>query len=311
MGFVAESLRWFHPKLVNGVYVGGMWRSVFRIVVLGVVLCGCAQRGLVLPVSPEGEQTCVGLGRMQGVTVYSGKIFLYGDAETGVVREYSLGELPSLHLEASGRVIRLTRGGVNLLNHPTGLAMHEGMPTFLGNTVTKTKEGRIYRIDLEHGFLDGTMDHSVLNEAVDDLAVQGARLMYVRVGERWLIATSDYGPGPNFVRFYDPEKLATCARTSEAGVMVRKVPCGPWVQNICWVEKSGTLIIVQNIIEGRKWRLTVVSDLSVGDFRAGNAGVRVIDVAGRENELEGYDVVSDHLGIFVTSSGVVNVTFAK
>jgi hypothetical protein len=42
----------------------------------------------------------------------------------------------------------------------------------------------------------------------------------------------------------------------------------------------------------------------------GNVGVRVIDVAGKENELEGYDEVSDRLGIFVTSSSGVNVTFA-
>ena len=131
------------------------------------------------------------------------------------------------------------------------------------------------------------MDHAVLNEAVDDLAVQGCRPMYVRVGERWLIATSDYGPGPNFVRFYDPKLLATCARTSEAGVMVRKVPCGPWVQNICWVEKSGTLVVVQNVIEGRRWRLTKWCRIyRWGDYQAGNVGVRVIDDAGKENELE-------------------------
>ena len=277
---------------------------------LVLIFGGCAGRVVVPPCVPGAVQTCAGLGAAQGVTVHDGRIYIYGDAKPGVVREYVVASSPGLHLEATGRAIRLTRGGVDLLNHPTGLAMRDGMPTFLGNTVTKTKQGRIYRLDLDRAFADGTVDNAVLNDAWDDLAVQGCRPEYVRVGDRFLIATSDYGPGPNFLRFYDPKLLATCARTSEAGVMVLKVPCGPWVQSLQWVDKSGTLVIIQNIIEGRRWRLTLVSDLGAADYRGG-PGVRVIDIAGHENELEGYAEISDELGVFITSSKNENVTFAN
>ncbi len=270
---------------------------------------GCASQTAKLPIAPMEGQSYPGLGRAQGATVYGGTIYIYGDAETGVLREYHLVENPDLRLSATGRVIQLTRGGKNLLNHPTGLALRDGLPCFLGNTVTATKQGKIYRLDLEKGLAEGTLDHAVLNETLDDLAVQGCRPEYVRVGDRYLLATSDYGPGPNFVRFYDPKLLAMAARTSEPGVLVKKAPCGSWVQLLHWDEETRTLVIVQNIIEGRRWRLTLVSDLETPDYTNG-PGVKVIDIAGHNDELEGYARINDQLGVFITSSRNNNVTFA-
>ena len=185
-----------------------------------------------------------------------------------MIREYALDDAPP-RLNATGRVIDLTRGGANLLNHPTGLALRDGLPSFLGNTVTATKQGMIYRLNFERALLDGTLDNSVLNTTLDDLAVQGSRPEYVRAGNRFVIATSDYGPGPNYIRFYDPARLATASRTSEPGVLIRRVPCGPWVQSLHWVDQLRTLVIVQNIVEGRRWRVTLVSNLDVADYRSG------------------------------------------
>jgi len=286
--------------------------TVFRRPILAVIslLIGCARTAPRPPISPVQTQTCLDLGRAQGIAVQHERILIYGDAETGILREYRLGDKSELRLCATGRVIRLTRDGANLLNHPTGLALHEGMPCFLGNTVTATKEGRIYCLDLERAFVDGTLDNSVLNVTVDDLAVQGARPEYVHVNGRYLLATSDYGPGPNYVRFYDPKRLATASRTSEAGLLVRQVPCGPWVQTLHWVEETKTLVLVQNVVEGRRWRLTLVSDIDATDYRSGPA-VRVIDIRAHQDELEGYAQVDRGLGIFIASSRESNVTFAS
>src|SRR5262249_34876811 len=245
--------------------------------------------------------TVPGLGNAQGVTVFGGQIYLYGDSDTGILREFVFAKDGPPHLATTGRVVQLTRDNTNLLNHPTGLALHDGLPCFLGNTITATKQGKIYRLDLARALAEGTLDHAVLNETLDDLAVQGSRPEYVRYHGRELIATSDYGAGPNFVRFYDPVRLATALRTSEPGVLVRRVPCGPWVQLLHWVQQSSALIIVENITAGRGWRLTFVSNLDAADYRGG-AGVRVVDFPKRLNELEGYARISDEWGVFITSS---------
>jgi hypothetical protein len=263
-----------------------------------------------MAIVPASARTCAGLGRAQGAAVADGKVYLYGDADPGVIREYRLAAAaPGADLVPTGRAASLTRNGIDLLNHPTGLAMHGGLPCFVGNTVTATKQGRIYRLDIEQALRSGTVDGAILNDALDDLAVQGSRPEYVRMGGRWLIATSDYGPGPNFVRFYDPAALAHAERTSAPGVLVRSVPCGAWVQSLHWIDRTHTLVIIQNIIEGRRWRLTLVSDLTAADYRTA-PGVRVVDLPGHDDELEGYAEIKPGIGVFVTSSQENNVTFA-
>jgi hypothetical protein len=175
--------------------------------------------------------------------------------------------------------------------------------------VTRIKEGRIYCIDLERLLADGTADRAILNETLDDACVQGCRPEYVRYEGRWMVATSDYGPGPNYVRLYDPARLAVAKRTSEPGVLVAKWPCGPWVQSLHWVKEEGGeggLVIVQNQIEGRLWRLTVVRRLSAEGF----AAARTLDIDGPRDELEGYAQIAGRLGMFVTSSRERNLTWA-
>lgn len=280
------------------------------LLTVAVGLAGCTTGGggsQPLPTVLTREQTAPGIGAGQGVAVAAGRVYLFGDNRPGVLREYALLADPFPRLVETGRKAALTVAGVDRINHPTGLAIRPGFPVFLGNSVTRTKEGRIYRIDLDRLFADGTADHAILNDTHDDLAVQGCRPEYVRYDGRWLLATSDYGPGPNFVRYYDPKRLATAARTSEPGVLVAKVPCGPWVQSLHFVEATGELILVQNQVEGRLWRLTVVNNpAGVTDYRT----LPALDYAYRRSELEGYAQIASKLGIFVTSARRNNVTFA-
>lgn len=257
-----------------------------------------------LPTTPFATQTVPGLGKAQGVTIRDDRVLLYGDATTGVLTERVL---QGTRLSPPTRQATLTVAGQNVLNHPTGLAIHPGLPTFLGNTVTATKQGRIYTIDLERLLSEGTADHALLNDCVDDLAVQGSRPEYVRLGNRWLLATSDYGPGPNYIRLYDPARLARAHKTSEPGILIQKTPCGPWVQNLHWIDETHTLVIIQNITEGRQWRLTLIPDLTAPDFRTG----KIIDIPNHNDELEGFSLAHRGLSLFITSSREHNVTFAR
>src|SRR5262245_14110013 len=108
-----------------------------------------------LPVQPTAAETIPGLGRAQGISVVDEKVYLYGDAAPGIIREFEISSSAATPLVATGRDIRLTVGGQNLLNHPTGLAVHSGMPSFIGNTVSSTREGKIYHIDFPCALHDG------------------------------------------------------------------------------------------------------------------------------------------------------------
>ena len=84
--------------------------------------------------------------------------------------------------------------------------------------------------------------------------------------------------------------MLAAGRTSAPGVVVHRVLCGPFSQNLHWDPDSGRLTLVQNVIAGRGWRLDVVDlALAVRDGRGDGPGVRV----GRmtfpsHEELEGY-----------------------
>ena len=123
------------------------------------------------PVSFDTKATLPGLGFGQGVEVRDGKIFLYGDASTGVVREYNL--VGNNALSYTGRQVLLTTGGKDLVSHPTGFTVSPGIGTFLGNTVSQ--KGTIYMIDWAHALATGTLDGAIQATIADDLAVNGTR----------------------------------------------------------------------------------------------------------------------------------------
>ncbi len=210
------------------------------------------------------------LGAAQGIAVRDGKVYAYGDVwgaspRMGVIREYDR------NLSPTGRQIKLGRGGKPIIIHPTGLTWDRRFGTFLGDTVLK--KAVIYHLDWERAWADGTLDRAVLDTIDDDAAINGCRPTFVEVGGRTLLATADYGDVRPELRLYDPEAMLKAGRTSAPGVVVRRVLCGPFNQNLYWDPTSRRLTCVQNVIEGRGWRLDVLDlDRALADGRATGPG---------------------------------------
>lgn len=252
-----------------------------------------------------GCQTLQGLGSTQGVDYRDGRVYVFGDAETGVIREFEpCGCETAPRLETTGRCIRLTCGGENLLPHPTGLTHHPQFGTFLGDTVRQ--RGVIWRIDWDRALRDGCLDRAIVNRCEDDEAVNGCRPEFVHVGGRTLVASSDYGPAGNEVRLYDPTTLGRVSRTSE-GCVVARFPCGPWVQGLHWIDKTSTLVLVQNQVAGLRYRLTFVR---LGESLDGRV-TATVDLANPDDELEGFTLLDGGRALLVSSSRQDNAWFAN
>jgi hypothetical protein len=287
------------------------WIALLVLLTGTFVLAGdppaSSQSTAQISVTILGVQTCDHLGACQGASEHDGFVYLYGDANPGVIRQYVVTGGDSPHLDYTGLEISLTRNGVNLINHPTGLTWNPQFGTYLGNTVTKTKRGTIYHLDWPKMLIEKNLDHAVLNAVDDDLAVQGCRPEFVRKGDRWLLATADYGNVNNAVRIYDPAKLATATKTSEPGVLVEQHPCGAFVQQLHWVDSRQTLLIIENQIVGRRWRLVPVDDLwHTPDLRP----IKPYDDLPGLDELEGFTMLDPRHCVLVTSSRANNCTVA-
>ncbi len=247
------------------------------------------------------------LGAGQGVAIRDGKVYAYGDLarnkpRVGILREYDL------DLRPTGREVWLRRAGVPLILHPTGLTFDPRFGTFLGDTVNK--KARIYRLDWARAWADGHLDSAVLDEIEDDAAVNGCRPEFVTVGGRTLLATADYGDVRPEIRLLDPEVLIKARRTSAPGAIVHRVLSGPWNQNLHFDADLGRLVCIENVIEGRGWRLDTL-DLAraVADGRADGPGVRVARVTfAPHDELEGYCPIDRDRGLFITSGRSENLT---
>jgi phage gpG-like protein len=251
------------------------------------------------------------LGACQGISYQNGRIFLYGDREVGMIREFKLDHdsLVYLHKE-----YKLTKNGQDVISHPTGVAYNGVGPTFMGNSVKMNPEGtvwktNIYCIDWKALLKTGTLDASLLNTIDDDACIQGTRPEYVKYHNKWYVATADYGDHGNEVRLYDPEKLKNCKKTSDPGVLFKKFVCTPWVQNLNWIADKGLLVLIQNKIEGRQWRFSYV-DLEKSIDAGKQVVVSQVDHIDRADELEGFSFIGNHeKGIAVTSSRKDNVNY--
>jgi hypothetical protein len=247
------------------------------------------------------------LGAAQGIAVRDGKVYAYGDVyraspRMGVIREYDLNLVPT------GREVKLGRAGRPLIIHPTGLTWDRRLGTFLGDTVLK--KAVIYHLDWDRAWADGNLDHAVLDTIDDDAAINGCRPTFVEVGGRVLIATADYGDVRPELRLYDPEAMLRAGRTSAPGVLVHRVLCGPFNQNLYWDPASRRLTCVQNVVEGRGWRLDVLDlDRALADGRATGPGVRVQTFTfNPHDELEGYWPLDERRSLIVTSGRSDNIT---
>ena len=251
------------------------------------------------------EQTIDSLGACQGVSIQNSKVFLYGDREVGMIREY---QLIGDSLVYQQHEMKLTIQDSDIINHPTGIAFHKNMPVFIGNSIRLNKEGSLWRaviycINWEGLQKTKTLDGNLINTIDDDTCIQGTRPEYVRYQNKWYVATADYGGKNNEVRLYDPNALRNAKKSSDKGVLYKKFHCSPWVQNLYWMADHGVLVLIQNQVEGRKWRFTFL-DLEKSIATGGESVIKVIDINSRQDELEGFSFFNNRYnkGIAVTSS---------
>lgn len=243
------------------------------------------------------------LGACQGISYINGEYFAYGDREVGVMRTYTLKDDSLIY---NGKQYKFTIAGENIIKHPTGIAYRKGMPTFIGNSVRQNAEGTIwkamiYHIDWEGFLATGSLYGNLKNTIEDDACIQGTRPAYVQYKGKWLVATADYGEKENQVRLYDPSALETTKKTSEKGVVLFRFKCSPWVQNLHWIDKTGALILIQNQIQGRKWRLTYI-DLNKSIAKGSEVIIKVIETD-KADELEGLTLIpGTEKGVAVSSS---------
>jgi hypothetical protein len=288
------------------IFVGLLAWSGFVGAAMGQVPPPDGEWTLNAAVESSRAITDLGLGAVQGVAVRDGKIYAYGDVvfakpRIGVIREYDL------DLKPTGRIVWLSRDGKPLILHPTGLTWDQRWGTFLGDTVLK--KAVIYRLDWERAWQDGNLDHAVRDVLDDDAAINGCRPTLVTLGGRTLLATSDYGSVHPEIRLYDPETLLVAKRSSAPGVVIHRVLCGPFNQNMHWDGGTGRLTCVQNVIEGRGWRLDIL-DLAkaVADGRADAPGVRLrTHTFASHDELEGYWPLDGDRSLFAIARRQDNV----
>ena len=251
------------------------------------------------------------LGACQGISYQHGKALLYGDREIGMIRQFSFDHDTLVY---DHKECKLTVNGKNVINHPTGVAYHGNMPVFMGNSIRLNKEGTswkavIYCINWAGLWKTGTLDGNLNKTIEDDACIQGTRPEYVKYKNKWYVATADYGNHGNEVRLYDPERLSHCDKTSEAGVLFKKFTCTPWIQNLYWLNDKGIIVLIQNQIEGRKWRFTYV-DLEKSIEKGQMQVLKTVDIDERADELEGFAFTGDNSkGIAVTSSRKNNVNY--
>lgn len=244
------------------------------------------------------------LGACQGISWQNGRLFLYGDREVGMIREYKMDHDSIVYVN---KEYKLTEHDTDVINHPTGIALHAKLPTFIGNSIRLNKEGTlwkamIYCVNWEGLLKTGTLDGNLLNTIEDDACIQGTRPEYVQYNNKWYVATADYGGKANEVRLYDPALLQHAKKTSEKGIVVKKFTCSPWVQNLHWIPGKNILVLIQNQIEGRKWRFTFL-DLERSLAAGTEQVIKVIDINERPDELEGFTFLNNTLkGIAVSSS---------
>lgn len=273
-------------------------RTLIATLSIASVAAGCASSAEFQPELTITEtRTDATIGAGQGAAMVGDLLALYGDADTGVLNLYSLDALPPaepLH------TIALTKEGGDLIPHPTGLAHHPELGTYIGSTVRRV--GTIFKVDLEAATRDANLDEAIERITDDDLAVNGTRPEFVRYRGEWFIATADYGDVDNALRLYRPGILAKRSRTSVDKVLAHEFPCPPFVQSIEWLDDRETLVLVQNQTEGLGYRLTFCT---LGDGALNQLAVVDIDVP--KDELEGFVVLPDGRFVMVSSSPEGNV----
>ncbi|MBD1391602.1 hypothetical protein [Mucilaginibacter glaciei] len=285
-------------------------KKIYFLLIVASVLLSAAFTWQGFNIKLDRETMVDSLGACQGVSRQGNRIFLYGDREVGVIREFKLQDDSLVY---TNNEYKLTLKNEDVIGHPTGIAYHGRSPVFIGNSIRLNKEGTkwravIYLVNWDGLLKTRTLDGNLLNTIEDDACIQGTRPEYVKYNNKWYVATADYGDKGNEVRLYDPEKLANCKKTSEPGVLYKKFTCSPWVQNLHWVADKSILVLIQNQVEGRKWRFTYV-DLTKSVDSGSMHIMAQADINSRADELEGFTFLNHQKGIAVTSSRKNNVNY--
>lgn len=251
--------------------------------------------------------TLEGLGAIQGATLHHGLLYVYGDADTGIVREYAFDPHSHDPLDWTGRQARFTLDDRDWLPHPTGLAIHPHDSTaWVGDTVRSV--GVLHLIDWDLFLSNASLDGALLHTVVDDAASNGTRPEWVRLHDRWVLATSDYGDDDNALRLYDPDALARSPRTTSTGVLISQSPCTPFVQTLEWLNASEELVLVQNTTPGLGYRLTFTTTHL--------ASPAPLDLPQLTDELEGFvwlqgDPHTQGLALLLSSSPTHNAHLVR
>ncbi|MCA9271718.1 MAG: hypothetical protein KDA31_01600 [Phycisphaerales bacterium] len=273
-------------------------RSIAITLPVALLVTGCARHHHFQPsLNITETMTDSSIGAGQGDTVIDNMLVLYGDAETGVAQFYAMDALPP---SEPVHTIRLTKDGIDLIQHPTGFTHHPELGTYIGNTVNSV--GTIFSVDLDKAIAEGDLDNAITRITDDDLAVNGTRPEFVRYEDQWLIATADYGDTDNQLRLYNPAILSKRTRTSIDKILVKSFPCPPFVQTLEWIDDLGVLVLVQNQTKGQGYRLTfcTLEESSLNQLA-------VIDLNELADELEGFVVLGDGRFVMVSSSPEGNV----
>ncbi len=256
----------------------------------------------------EAQQiTRTEVGAAQGVSLIDGHLYIYGDATrtekaTGVILELDF------QLQPTGRTLFLSKSGVPMLSHPTGLTKHPKLGAFMGNTFEG--KARIFKLDWERAWQDGNLDNAVIAVIDDDAAINGSRPEFVSLGDRVLLATADYGDVRPEVRLMDVEAMLKHTRTSAPSVVVNRFIAGPFNQTLSFDAATGDLLCLQNVVAGLGWRIERLNlENAVRDGRAWGPGVlRERLVFFPHSELEGYCKLPDGRALLITSSSQNNIT---
>lgn len=302
-----------------------MKRLAYAPLLLCLILFAGCQTGQAIEQvdNPIVEQITVPrLGACQGVFVWEGSVWVYGDRGKGIVKRLEwvgpndkgepmlkdAGETYELMLyrnrfSKSNEDEELQR---NLIPHPTGITHRPEYDAFIGNTVDQ--QGTIYSVHFLGLTESGTLDDWINNKTIDDLATNGTRPEFVRYNSKWVIATADYGDQNNQLRLYDPKKLKKAKKTSDQGVLIAAFDCGPFVQSMHWIDEDNTLVLAQNQTAGKGYRLTL---LKFGEGTQAPTVERTIDLTNPNDELEGFAIVAPGWAVLTSASEENNVSIIR
>ena len=303
-------------------------RAIRFIVLLAFLLslpgCCILRGGSGSATYPDVAQqlTIDNIGACQGVFIWEGSVWLYGDRDgKGIIKRLEWvgpnGDAPMLLDTGETYELKLFRNRYarnndqeklprNLVPHPTGITFHPDYDTFMGNTVDQ--RGTIYAMHFLGLTESGSLDDWISNKVVDDLANNGTRPEFVRYNGRWLVATADYGDQGNQLRLYDPDMLKKANKTSDDGVLVAAFDCGPFVQSMHWIDSEQTLVLAQNQTAGLGYRLTL---MKFSDGPEPPVVDRVIDLGFPTDELEGFGIIAPGWAVMSSAMKQNNVTIIR